>query len=405
MPHNMQENSMLDSKFFSRLKLYVDSQFSRISRFINFTIKQIATILLFVLHPKNAIFPLVVGTLFTVLLFDKASPDYYDWINECILHPLYVYIPLASWIIISIIIKDHENTKFQLNQNISNLEAIIDRHKVEDSIMARQLANKYGEFGEFSKSIIYCDTLKAFVNSNREIDSCQIYDYSIRRINDIVMIKVHCLASFAYEGVELNSITQSYFILDFLDYDRFTRHSVEFENLDPTTPYFSKYARLLIEDVTLAILDIQSSLIVLDPKSVQNKDYCKYRLLISYFTLWFKLKKLMLGEDPAKVADYVQKCDDVLPQSKRKLENELRVGKRTGILASILMQNLFGFTHEVANSDKSERIYVSFPALLYGTNAIVIYSSPNQDLRVDISSYAEASYYRNDFIKTISLKK
>ena len=86
------------------------------------------------------------------------------------------------------------------------------------------------------------------------------------------------------------------------------------------------------------------------------------------------------------------------------LENYLLNGKRTGILSSILLEEIFMFKYTRNSHKKDGRAYVSFPLNISMRQYICVFSIQTSDLDKNIDLEYEIKSLREDIVKRFEKK-
>ena len=87
-----------------------------------------------------------------------------------------------------------------------------------------------------------------------------------------------------------------------------------------------------------------------------------------------------------------------LGEQYKEIEYYLLNGKRTGILNSILLEDLFMFKYTRNSHKKNGRAYVCFPINIVYQNYIVVFSLQTNDLDENIELEQEIEVLKRDFI-------
>lgn len=351
------------------------------------TIRRVAAHIIF--SPFSPILTLLVGWVLT-LLSSVPNNDLPPAINTLITHKMQlVYFLLAWFIFASIYHYYFEKNKDYMNQ-ISKLQHTISNMETQLQQSAGIIMNKYGEFAAFKKQAIFADMLKEFVCGTTIIDSAQIYTYSTSLIKKNVQIKLVSESSFAYEGVDINQILQTYYPIQKDIYNKFLQivhlwksvqlglneqmTAFEYENMQES---LTINVQSLFEDIYNKLKD-SSKVDALDDSTLFNQ----YRIL----TLLYQL---------SNSSDRFNITPKLLPNNPE-LESFLAMGKRTGILGAILLQQTFIFRH-AGDSAKHGRIYVCFPFVFSDQNYCILCTiPPAEDPTIE-----QCSYIRQKFIKIL----
>lgn len=165
-----------------------------------------------IFNPISPIIILVVD--FFLNLFLTGNIDgLHPFLLVFVKHRWYIGLLLVLWLLVSC---GYSAMKADLDfarENAKELDSALKRKDNQIDQSASIISNKYGEFAEFCKTIQFNKVLQGFVENNKEIDSAQLYTYSLKQDKNQVIIKINFENGYVYEGVDINSILQSYYVL------------------------------------------------------------------------------------------------------------------------------------------------------------------------------------------------
>lgn len=318
--------------------------------------------------------------------------------SNCILQYLYINKDLFIWtLLIYIIISFGYGAVGRRKNNIINeLKALIVEKDRQLNQTHKILYNRYGEFAHFSNGIRFEEILTEFVNKNLIIDSAQIYRLTRNKYNNDVVFTLNYEKGYCKAGFDINSIFQTNYVLKYDVYIKFRREiwrrwrRMHDENLkiwekEELYYHISQSACELVEKICDRFQKIDSIGIV------NENDFSYYRLLSI-------LGLILMGHDGVITFD-----DDIIGniinrnnENDNRIERYLRRGKRTGVLGSILLENVFIFNH-VGESRKNGRMYVSFYFEDLNIPYIMIFSFTPKSLSERTYFNEEITTLINDF--------
>ena len=236
---------------------------------------------------------------------------------------------------------------------------------------------------------MFSELLESFVKNNPEIDSIQLYTYSLRKYKKDIIIKISYEEGFADENIDINNILQTYYTIDIDDYKHIKSIVSSWKKVI-VSDISNKDKKIILEKMFIEISDMFERIYkklnnIKSINEIQDKDFNNYRLL----TILFRL----LGDNKG-----VTIKTNFLSETKNHIENYLLNGKRTGVLGSILLEDAFIFRHEGITS-KHGRLYMCFDLEIYSQNYIILFTIPPYDLE-DIEELLEKlENLKNNFIE------
>lgn len=355
---------------------------------------KIKNFIIILLNPISPIVTLIIGWLLSILV---SQPDerFPRFINFMIENPFVIIIFLAFWLIFSIVYTELKERIVNLQKELSEKEEIIKLKNSQLDHTASIVLNRVGDFARFNKLLRFEDTLKGFVDNNTIVESAQIYTYSIKRVKNDVVIKVNYESGYVYENVDINNLAQTYYEIDYLDYNEIKDVIRTWKKLMISE---SKYYRELDALITFIVKSITELFKkyhndlrnISDISDIEVKHFTEYRILTLLLRLARRTNTTTLDKN------------NILGNDKDEIENFLLNGKRTGILNSILLEDTFMFKYTRKNSHKKNgRAYVSFHANISNQNHIIIFSIQTEDLDSHINLEQEITGLKLDFIERL----
>lgn len=338
---------------------------------------------------------MIVGWLLTILV-TQPNDNFPEFINFIIIHPIVIVIFIACWLWFSIIYIGLTNKIDNLECELQNKKEIIKEKEMQLNHTTGIVLNRSGDFAKFNKSLRFNDVLYGFVKNNTLVESAQIYQYSIKRIKNNVIIKVTYDSGYAYEGIDINNIAQTYYEFDYLDYNRLKDMIKTWKELSMDEIGSNREKDVLINFVVEEINDLFKKYYndlnnLTDVSCINSKHFTQYRIL----TLLIRLARRYS----------TTKIDGrILSSKNNEIEEYLINGKRTGIVNSILLEDTFMFKYTRNSHKKNGRAYISFYANIANQNYIIVLSVQTEDLDQYINLEEEITNLKNDFIRRLNKK-
>ena len=256
-------------------------QVSEKNSFFFLFLQAINSVIRLLLHPASLLAPIVMGLIVTTITIVEPSTSTPPWIKYLITNKPYAIAIIVVWLIIALIFIYYDNQKTRFEIRIGELSSMLEQQQNQIDQTTRLLSSKYGDFSMFARQLLFKSVLKEFVNGNPEIDSCQLYAYSLHRIGDDINIKIRDQGGYCCENVEINSIMQSYYELNYSDYSEFQSIMSKWKLLRGLDDeLFADTA----EKVLTQLIDLSDELILKlnslnDVNDIKNIHFAEYRLL------------------------------------------------------------------------------------------------------------------------------
>lgn len=377
-----------------------------------FFVQAINSIIRLLLHPASLLAPIVMGLIVTTITLVEPSNSTPPWIKYLITNKPYAIGIIVVWLIIALIFIYYDNQKTRLETRIEELSSMLEQQQNQVDQTTRLLSSKYGDFSMFARQLLFKSVLNEFVNGNPEIDSCQLYAYSLHRIGDDINIKICNQGGYCCENVEINSIMQSYYELNYSDYSKFQSIMNKWKLLRGLDDEFFTDAaeKVLTQLIELSDILISKLNKLNGVNDIKNIHFAEYRLLNIIIFLTKKLAVLQQNKanDNGQISSlsfegYVAHMKNPFGEEKKEVADYLEYNKRTGLMGSILTDEEFGFSYE-GQSEKCGRVYVCFPIDLFGVDTVVLFTIPRRALHDDVVINREISGYIDDFRKRFESK-
>lgn len=354
------------------------------------------------LNPVSPIATLLVGWLLTIYATPPSS-NLPIIVVKCLENKNIIISLILGWLLLSISSYYYREQIDNLNKSLLEKETIIKQKNEQLQNSSAIIMNKYGEFHQFKTSTMFYEILQEFVNNIGTVDSAQIYSYSIssskqKNACEQVIIKLQNVAGYAYEGIDINQILQTYYPIDKEYYDQF-RYILTLWKIVASKPTnelhsqrYLKYVEELDENMAQLFNTLSDILnqATIDTINEHEEYYNFYRMLTVLHTILFNMNSI--NKLPDK---FLTKNKD------KNVESFLNNGKRTGILGAILLEDLFIFRHS-GPSSKHGRIYVSFPIeFQFKQYCILLTISPNTDYNTKYFDYMRSKFLNILKFKTI----
>lgn len=345
------------------------------------------------LNPYSPMATLIIGGIITIL----ATGDDLPWYIKLFVNNKYILACVVLiWLAISIQYVSLNKTIVELSDDNSLLKRQLEDKDNQIEQNTAVLLNRYGELAKFNKRSRFYDVLRSFVDNHVEINSAQIYSYSSKITDECMTFKINYEEGYAYEGVELNNILQSYFSFKTETYNQFIEISSLWKTYCHTDSIQSKESlkNILYDKIEGLLTKLTTELTnIADIKSVEDIHCNYYRMAMILTSLLMKLETTDEGTEFIKILGPEQVA----------IENCLNNIKRTGLLGSILLEDKFSFKH-LGNSSKNGRLYASFYANMYKQNYLVLFSIPPRTLKEDQLNFV-LNHLVKEFIDFFSTNK
>lgn len=197
---------------------------------------------------------------------------------------------------------------------------------------------------------------------------------------------------FCSDGIDINNLAQCHYDIDYNDYNTLKDIIGIWKKLSSDIHFsFSEKDTLIkilingINEIYRKYFDTLRS--ITDITNVTNIHFTEYRIMTLLSRMARRLSTTMFDKSR------------LLGNDKEELENYLLNGKRTGILNSILLEEIFMFKYTRSFHKKDGRAYVAFPLQITMKNYICIFSIQVSDLDKNIDLEYEIKSLRQDIIK------
>lgn len=346
-------------------------------------------------NPISPTVTLMIGWLLTVLV-TQPNDKFPDFINFMIENPIIIMAFIILWLIFSAVYTELINQIDILKKEIDNKQEIIKEKESHLIHTSGIVLNRSGDFAKFNRTIRFYDALVGFVQNNTLVESAQIYQYSIKRITNAVTIKVVYDSGYVYEDIDINNLAQTYYEFDYLDYNKLCDIIKTWKKLsmDSIETYREKDILIdyVVKEITALFKKYYTDLINLPNVScIENKHFTEYRILTLLIRLARRLSTTTMD-------------NRILGEDKSDIEYYLLNGKRTGILSSILLEDVFMFKYTRNSHTKNGRAYVSFHANITSQNYIIVFSVQTSDLDKYTNLEYEIKNLIRDFVNRLNKK-
>lgn len=346
-------------------------------------------------NPISPVVTLIIGWLLTILV-TQPNEKFPSLINFMIKNPFIILVFIIFWLIFSIVYTELVNQIENLKKEIENKQEIIKEKESQLNHTSGIILNRSGDFARFNKSLRFNDVLLGFVQNNTLVESAQIYQYSIKRINNTVVIKVVYDSGYVYEDIDINNLAQTYYEFDYLDYNKLSDIIKTWKKL--STNSIENYREMdilinyIVNEITELFKKYYNDLTSLTNVSqIENKHFTEYRILTLLIRLARRLSTTTIDKK-------------ILGDNKKEVEDYLLNGKRTGILSSILLEDAFMFKYTRNSQKKCGRAYVSFHANITNQNYIIVFSVQTSDLDKYTNLEYEITNLIKDFVVRLNKK-
>lgn len=196
-------------------------------------------------------------------------------------------------------------------------------------------------------------TLMAVVDENEHIESMQAFQHRVKNGEGLKYIKLSYLTGVANERIEINTVLQTYFYFTYPTHKKMRNVSSRYDKYLRETDSIQKetYKTEFLTAGNDLCNQLLNSLNTLDSASEIKEIHCDmYRVLA-------KLLPTISGE---AIESFLQKNE---------VEEALIKRKKTGILGSLVINDLYIFRNQTSLA-KGNRIYFAFP---YSTEKNIVF--------------------------------
>lgn len=312
-------------------------------------------------------------------------------------HPLVILAFIFFWLIFSVVYTELQNRIEKLGQDVDNQKEIIKEKETQLNHTSGIVLNRSGDFSRFNKMLRFNDVLEEFVKNNALVESAQIYQYSLKRTQTNIVIKVEYDSSYVYEGIDINNLAQTYYELDYMDYNLIKDIINTWKKVTLNDVENAREEEVLVKFVVSSINNLFKKyygdlMSISDVSQIESKHFTEYRILTLLIRLARRLSTTTLDKK------------NILGKGKIDIENYLLNGKRTGILSSILLEDIFMFKYTRNSHKKSGRAYVCFPVIIANQRYIIVFSIQTADLDPCTNLENEITNLKEDFVKRLNKK-
>lgn len=340
----------------------------------------VKTLIDLIVSPVSPVLTLAIGWLLTISV-TTTNTEFPFVINMMIQHRRILFLIVFVWLIFALAYQYHVNAIEEIRQENKILKAQITEKDRQLNTSSGIILNKFGEFERFKRIAMFEEAMKVIVDNSMIIESAQLYSYSIlNHQKNKIRIKLNSVAGYVQEEVVINNILQTYYELEKDDYKKVrfivelwkqltsvNSNALSWEQITLKSEAFIQNSTELFSKIKDKLRKINSQVELLEGDGEIN--YNNYRVLTVLY-------QLMNSTDSLNIlpALLIEKDDSDVKRSQIEwLENELYKGKRTGLLGSILLEDVFMFRH-VGTSSKHGRLYIAFTLEISEQNYCILFT-------------------------------
>ena len=315
-------------------------------------------ILTILIHPFSPITTIVISFFITLLATGDNIPNFIQLLID---NKIILAVCLTFWLLFSIFYTYMTQKLDEKDNKIKNLTVQLQEKDNQIQQNSGVILHKYGELAKFNKKNRFYDCLRSFVDNNIGVECAQIYKYSTTFRNSSLKIKLSYEEGFSSEDIDINVLFQSYYLVENEIYKELKSINTLWNKL-----YNNEQLGLVEEEILTNSLfnKIESLLVRLvnglntikDSSEIKEYHYVHYQIVLLLISIF-------------NTSDEIRNYDSIL-QSEA-IENEIKYGKRTGILGAILSENLYTFKH-TGRTRKNGRTYICFPFEAYNEQYVVL---------------------------------
>lgn len=356
----------------------------------------IKNVILSLLNPISPIVTLLIGWLLSILV-TQPNENFPHFLNFMIENPIVIMVFVVFWLIFSVVYTELESRIEKLKQEVGSKQEIIKEKEIQLNHTSGIILNRSGDFANFNRLLRFNEVLKGFTENNTIVECVQMYSYSTKRVEDKVVIKVVYDCSFCSDGIDINNLAQCHYDINYNDYNTLKNTIAIWKKLSSNVYYPFPEKDSMIKIVVDGINDIYrkyhntlKSLININ--EINNFHFTQYRIMTLLSRMARRQSVTMFDKNT------------ILGKDKEEIEDYLLNGKRTGILNSILLEDIFMFKYTRNSHKKDGRAYVAFPINISMQNYICVFSIQTLDLDKNIDLEHEIKSLRKDFVKRFEKK-
>lgn len=329
--------------------------------------------------------------------FTQPNENFPGFINYMIENPIVIAAFILFWLVFSVVYTELTNRINNLEKEINSKREIIKEKEIQLNHTSGIILNRSGDFARFNRLLRFEEVLKEFTENNTIVECVQMYSYSTKRVGNSVVIKVAYNCSFCSDGIDINNLSQCYYDIDYNDYHVIKDIINIWKKLssDIHMPYteMDSLIKLLVSEINEIYRKYNDSLKKIKSISEVNSfHFTQYRIMTLLVRLARRQSTTMFDKNK------------ILGNEKREIENYLLNGKRTGILNSILLEDIFMFKYTRNSHKKDGRAYISFPLKISMQNYICVFSIQALDLDKNIDLEYEIKALRKDIVDRFEKK-
>ena len=304
---------------------------------------------------------------------------------------------IVFWLIFSVVYTELENQINKLEQAVNAKQEIIKEKEIQLNHTSGIILNRSGDFANFNRLLRFNEALKGFTENNTIVECVQMYSYSTKRVENRVIIKVVYDCSFCSDDVDINNLAQCHYDIDYNDYNTL-KNIIQIWRKLSSNSYFpipekDSMIRILVGGISNIYKKYYNILRNINNISdIDSFHFTQYRIMT--------LLSRMARRESITMFDK----NTLLGKDKSEIENYLLNGKRTGILNSILLEDIFMFKYTRNSHKKDGRAYIAFPINISMQNYICVFSIQTLDLDKNVDLEYEIKSLRKDIVKRFEKK-
>lgn len=358
--------------------------------------KYIKNIIITLLNPISPTVTLIIGWLLTILV-TQPNDNFPYFINYMINNQIVIAVFIVFWLIFSVVYTELENQINKLEQAVNAKQEIIKEKEIQLNHTSGIILNRSGDFANFNRLLRFNEALKGFTENNTIVECVQMYSYSTKRVENRVIIKVVYDCSFCSDDVDINNLAQCHYDIDYNDYNTL-KNIIQIWRKLSSNSYFpipekDSMIRILVGGISNIYKKYYNILRNINNISdIDSFHFTQYRIMT--------LLSRMARRESITMFDK----NTLLGKDKSEIENYLLNGKRTGILNSILLEDIFMFKYTRNSHKKDGRAYIAFPINISMQNYICVFSIQTLDLDKNVDLEYEIKSLRKDIVKRFEKK-
>jgi hypothetical protein len=345
------------------------------------------------------------------LAIDKKTTTV-DWVKKIYDAKFSVDIPLIImilWISIWLFYIILSTKEESLNNEIEEYEK---KYKEEQRLReydAGLLLSEYDNLIDYKNKEVLFNIIRDFTLKNPLVHSAQIYKYSTKIHKKKVTSKIEYLIGYVDERIESNAIAQTYYTLDYKDYEDIITvielyekiYNIDIEEsfeLNELESLNNDFESLISEVLEKLSRDIRTNY---ESSELSEMDSIKFDILHLLLNLLIKVERKINESNEQSTF-----TSEVSPLISEEIDEKLALIKRNGIYCSLLLEGPYVNVHK-GNNNKNGRVYIWDSIELDGVNHVISISLSTEEVLIankGVNAYSHVNAIKDLLIKALEVE-